>query len=119
MLIVLGPTTAERLDGEYFTIELDCIAVKGKKDGVTIYTVFYNPEFNMDMWERAREQHNTMLYAYRTQNWDVALLAVSQLRGQFNGYMDHYYDLWVERINEMRHANLTADWDGIFRATSK
>ena len=119
VLIVLGPTTAERLDGEYFTIELDCIAVKGKKDGVTIYTVFYNPEFNMDMWERAREQHNTMLYAYRTQNWDIALLAVSQLRGQFNGYMDHYYDLWVERINEMRHANLTADWDGVFRATSK
>jgi adenylate cyclase len=119
VLIVLGPTTAERLDGEYFTIELDCIAVKGKKDGVTIYTVFYNPEFNMEMWERAREQHNTMLYAYRTQNWDIALLAVSQLRGQFNGYMDHYYDLWVERINEMRHANLTADWDGVFRATSK
>jgi hypothetical protein len=33
--------------------------------------------------------------------------------------MDHYYDLWIERISEMKAANLAADWDGVFRATSK
>ena len=119
VLIVLGPETANRLDNEFFTVELDCIAVKGKKEGVNIFTVFRNPEVNIERWNQAREQHNTMLYAYRQQNWDIALLAVSQLRGQFNGQMDHYYDLWAERINEMRHSNLPADWDGVFRATSK
>jgi adenylate cyclase len=119
VLIVLGPETAARLDNEFFTIELDCIAVKGKKEGVNIFTVFRNPEFNADRWNQAREQHNTMLYAYRQQNWDIALLAISQLRGQFNGQMDHYYDLWLERISEMRNAGLPKDWDGVFRATSK
>ena len=119
VLIVLGPETANRLDGEYFTIELDCIAVKGKKEGVNIFTVFRNPEFTVDRWNQAREQHNTMLYAYRQQNWDIALLAISQLRGQFNGQMDHYYDLWLQRISEMRNAGLPTDWDGVFRATSK
>ena len=119
VLIVLGPETAARLDNEFFTIELDCIAVKGKKEGVNIFTVFRNPEFNADRWNQAREQHNTMLYAYRQQNWDIAILAVSQLRGQFNGQMDHYYDLWLQRISEMRSAGLPKDWDGVFRATSK
>jgi adenylate cyclase len=119
VLIVLGPVTAERLDGEYFTLELDCIAVKGKKEGVNIFTVFYNPTINVERWESARNQHNAMLLAYRQQNWDIAILAISQLRGQFNGQMDHYYDLWLERIEEMRNAGLPKDWDGVFRATSK
>jgi adenylate cyclase len=119
VLIVLGPVTAERVEGEYFTLELDCIAVKGKKEGVTIYTVFYNPTSNVERWHAAREQHNTMLHAYRTQNWEVAELAVSQLKGQFDGQMDHYYEIWLERISDMRNANLPADWDGVFRATSK
>ena len=119
VLIVLGTITAERVEGEYFTLELDCIAVKGKKEGVTIYTVFYNPEYNVERWRSAREQHNAMLMAYRQQHWDAAIIAVNQLRGQFNGQMDHYYDLWLERIEEMRNAGLPTDWDGIFRAQSK
>ena len=119
VLIVLGPETANRLDGEYFTLELDCIAVKGKKEGVNIFTVFRNPEFNAESWNQSREQHNAMLYAYRQQNWDVAIMAVNQLRGRFNGQMDHYYDLWLQRISEMRNAGLPKDWDGVFRATSK
>jgi len=119
VLIVLGTITAERVEGEYFTLELDCIAVKGKKEGVTIYTVFYNPEYNVERWRSAREQHNAMLMAYRQQHWDAAIIAVNQLRGQFNGQMDHYYDLWLERIEELRNAGLPKDWDGIFRAQSK
>ena len=119
VLIVLGTITAERVEGEYFTLELDCIAVKGKTEGVTIYTVFYNPEYNIERWYSARDQHNAMLLAYRQQNWDTAILAVTQLRGQFAGQMDQYYDLWLERIEEMRNAGLPKDWDGIFRAQSK
>ena len=120
VLIVLGPVTAERLDGEYFTIELDCIAVKGKKEGVTISTVFYNPTAGKIVeWETARHKHNDMLATYRSQDWNKAVKMVKELKGQFDGNMDHYYDLWLERIEEMRDAGLPKDWDGVFRATSK
>jgi adenylate cyclase len=120
VLIVLGPVTAERLDNEYFTIELDCIAVKGKKEGVNIFTVFYNPHANkLVEWETARHKHNEMLTAYRAQKWDQAVKMVNELRGKFDGNMDHYYELWLERIEEMRNAKLPKDWDGVFRATSK
>jgi adenylate cyclase len=121
VLIVLGPVTAERLGDDYFTLELDCIAVKGKKEGVNIYTVFYNPvtEVEKVKWDTAREQHNQMLVEYRSQKWTTAAKMVMDLKGEFNGQMDHYYDLWLDRIEEMQSSNLPADWDGVFRATSK
>jgi adenylate cyclase len=120
VLIVLGPITAERAEGEYFTLELDCIAVKGKKDGVNIFTVFYNPaESEMAEWKHNREVHDLMLEYYRKQQWDKAVALIDTLKGKFAGGMDNYYDLWLERIEEMKAANLPADWDGVFRATSK
>ena len=120
VLIVLGPTTAERLNNEYFTIELDCIAVKGKKEGVTIYTVFYNPTPDQaDRWETARKRHNDMLSLYRAQEWDFAKLIITELIDKFDGQMNQYYSLWADRIEEMRSANLPKDWDGVYRATSK
>ncbi len=121
VLIVLGPITAERVGDEYFTLELDCIAVKGKKDGVNIFTVFYNPATPAELgeWKHNREVHELMLEYYRKQQWDKAIALIETLKGKFSGQMDHYYDLWLERIEEMRNANLPADWDGVFRATSK
>jgi adenylate cyclase len=120
VLIVLGPITAERLGDEYFTIELDCIAVKGKKEGVTIYTVFYNPNADaMTKWLTAREKHNEMLAAYRQQDWKRAVKLVNELQGEFDGNMDHYYEIWLERIEDMRNANLPKDWNGTYVATSK
>ncbi len=121
VLMVLGPVTAQRVGDEYFTIELDCIAVKGKKEGVNIYTVFYHPSTETDKvkWTVAREQHMEMLSLYRQQKWNDAILAVNSLKGSFNSQMDHYYDLWLERIEDMKQANLPKDWDGVYRATSK
>ena len=121
VLIVLGPITAERLGNEYFTLELDCIAVKGKKEGVRIYTVFFNPDTEVKKvtWTEAKDRHNEMLAMYRQQEWKQAATLVNELKGSFDGGMDHYYDLWLERIEEMKNANLPKDWDGTFRATSK
>jgi adenylate cyclase len=120
VLIVLGPTTANRLDGEYFTLELDCIAVKGKKEGVNISTVFRNPtDLDKADWLHYRQLHELMLEYYRKQEWKKAEALVETLKGQFDGKMDHYYELWIERIAEMKTANLPPDWDGVFRATSK
>jgi adenylate cyclase len=60
-----------------------------------------------------------MIVAYRNQEWKKAVELVNELKGEFDGNMDHYYDLWLERIEEMKAKNLPEDWDGVFRATSK
>lgn len=118
--IVLGPVTAERLGDTYFTLQLDRIAVKGKKQGVDIYTVFYNPKLrDVANWERHKKIHNNMLACYRDKNWDLAASLIPSLKGAFEGGLDHYYDIWSERIEEMRIKNLPEDWDGTYYATSK
>jgi adenylate cyclase len=118
--IVLGPITAERLGGMFFTMPLDCIAVKGKKEGVNIFTVFYNPKDEERVkWDLDKAMHEGMLQNYREQQWDLAASECKKLMGCFNGQMDHYYELWLERIEEMKNAKLPENWDGVFRATSK
>jgi adenylate cyclase len=118
VLIVLGPVTAERCSDVYQTLELDCIAVKGKKEGVNIFTALGRiDELNTPAADI--QMHNAMLALYRQQKFDTAITFCVDLKGRFNGVMDHYYELWIERCEEMKLANLAEDWDGVFRATSK
>ena len=113
--IVLGSRTAELVRDEYPVVELDKIAVKGKKEGVNIFTVLQNPKFNpADL-----EIHDTMLSLYREKKFDGAVKFCHTLKGSFNGELDHYYDLWEQRCEEMKTAILPNDWDGTFIANSK
>lgn len=116
--IVLGQKTAQLVKDEYFVLELDCIAVKGKKEGVTIYTVLgRNDEVKASKADT--QMHEAMLALYRQQRFDQAVKFCQDLKGRFAGEMDHYYDAWIERCEEMKNVELPPDWDGVFRATSK
>lgn len=120
VLIIISEFTQARVGDNYFTIPLDCIAVKGKTIGVNIFTVFYNPDATVAAdWISAREHHELMLEYYRKQQWDKAIELCQELTGEFDGKMDDYYTLWQERIAEMRTRDLPTDWDGTYRATSK
>jgi adenylate cyclase len=120
VLIIISEYTQARVGDNYFTLPLDCIAVKGKAIGVNIFTVFYNPDATVAAdWISAREHHELMLEYYRKQEWDKAIALCQELTGEFDGKMDDYYALWQERIAEMRTRDLPADWDGTYRATSK
>ena len=113
--IILGSRTAELVQDEYPVVELDKIAVKGKKEGVNIFTVLQNFKFN----QQDQEIHDTMLQLYREQKFDSAIKFCHTLNGCFNGELDHYYKLWEQRCMEMKNVNLPADWDGTFIANSK
>lgn len=120
VLIIISGATQARIGDEYFTLELDKIAVKGKTVGVNIFTVFYNPDITVAAdWIMARETHEEMLALYRAQQWDDAIDLCQELTGEFDGRMGDYYSLWIERIAEMRTRDLPADWSGVFIATSK
>jgi adenylate cyclase len=116
--IVLGTKTAQLVKDEYFVLELDCIAVKGKTQGVTIYTVLGRND-EVSATKADRQMHEAMLALYRQQKFDQAIKFCQELTGRFDGEMDHYYDAWQQRCEEMKHAGLPKDWDGTFRATSK
>lgn len=101
--IVLGPRTAELVKDKYDVAELDCIAVKGKKIGVKIYTL-----------AKSNWKHEEYLAKYYEGDWDAAIKHCEGLIKD-NTELKHYYELMIERMKE----GVPADWDGTYRATSK
>lgn len=102
--IILGQRTAELVRDEYPVVELDCIAVKGKTQGVKIYT----------LGKTNSTQHDIYLTAYYRGDWTRAIRACEKLIKEDNE-LRHYYENMLERMNE----GLPPNWDGTYRATSK
>jgi adenylate cyclase len=119
VLLIIGPNTNEQVKDKIFTLELDNIAVKGKTVGLRIYTPLHTDAGAMPEYILARETHDAMMAAYRAQKFDQAISMCEELMGEFDGQMDHSYELWIDRCKEMKGRKLPKDWDGIYRATSK
>ena len=110
--IVIGPKTADYVKDHYQVVELDLIAVKGKTEPVKIYTVLEGK------FEKSEIAHNRFLDAYRSGEWGRALAMASEMGPTFDGHLKDYYDMMVERIDQLSRMNMK-QWDGVFRATSK
>jgi adenylate cyclase len=113
--IILGQRTAELVKDDYLLIELDEIAVKGKSEGVRIFTIVEDKQINR-IYSR---NHVSFLQHYRKQEWEQALDLIKVLETAFKGELAYYYHMMQERIEELKSAKLPTDWDGIYRATSK
>jgi adenylate cyclase len=101
--IILGSKTAELVKDKYNVVELDCIAVKGKTEGVKIYTL-----------ANQNELHQDFLNLYYDGQWMKALTLVPKLKN-ITPELEQYYSNMSERLKEGKPSN----WDGTYRATSK
>ena len=118
VLCIIGPSTYEQVKDTYLCLELDNIAVKGKTVGLQIYTPLgLRNELNISKGDE--QMHAAMLALYRQQKFDNAIKFCMDLMDRFNGAMDHYYEIWIERCIEMKTRELPKDWDGVFVATTK
>jgi len=118
VLLIIGPNTYEQVNDDYLCLELDNIAVKGKTIGLQIYAPL-GLRSELAVSKADEQMHIAMLALYRQQKFDQAIKFCNDLKGRFNGAMDHYYEIWIDRCKEMKQQDLPADWDSIYRATSK
>ncbi len=117
MQIILGEETTKGVSEEKYTFfELDLIAVKGKSEPVSIYTVFDNKEVLED--SNFLEDHNEFLKNYRSQNWEQARDHINKYRFSRPEFT-LYYSLFFERIDELSKEILPEDWSGVFVAKAK
>ena len=114
VLLIIGPETVRRTKNDFFYLKLDDLAVKGKTIGLDIYTVLPKKYSNTD-----RSSHNQMHILYKNQQFKDAIEMCTQLKGKFDGHMDDYYDMWMERCRYMSTQKLPKDWNGVFIATTK
>jgi adenylate cyclase len=118
VLVIIGPETYQEVKNDFVCLELDCIAVKGKAIGLNIYTPL-GETGKVNVAANDIQMHTAMIELYRQQKFDTAIKFCGDLKGRFNGVMDHYYDIWIQRCKEMKTVTLPKDWDGVYRATSK
>jgi len=118
--IILGEETATAVENDLFNIELDSIAVKGKKDSVRIFTVLGNNEwvFKNTNWYFNQQQHEKFLKLYRGQAWETAARFAKDLKDAWPE-MAGYYDVMLGRIQSYLENPPGDDWDGVYRAETK
>jgi adenylate cyclase len=107
--LIIGPQTAKLVGDVYQVVELDLIAVKGKTEPARIYTaleIFDHP---------GEKQHDKFLQLYREGQWEIAKKFANDLKKCWQGELNNYYDMMLERMEGEPPAN----FDGVYRATSK
>lgn len=116
--IIIGETTAEYLAG-YAMIELDLIAVKGKQDAVRIYGLLGDPTHCDDKkFSTAKKLIDEFLGLYRTRHWTEALELTMSMK-ELNPRLNIFANMYKRRIEAFMQSPPPADWDGVYRATSK
>jgi len=115
-LLLVGGATVEQCKDDFFFLKVDDLAVKGKTVGVAIYTVLDDIKKH---YETSKRRHEDMHKLYQQQRFQEAIEACNKLKPQFEGKMEKYYDMWIERCEYMLTQDLPESWDGIFVATSK
>ena len=103
VLVIVGPDTVAATKDKYDYFELDNIAVKGKELPLRIYTL-----------HKSSKAHTTFLKNYYGGAWDTAIKQADHCMA-VHPRMKEYYAKMVERMQQGK----PADWDGIYRATSK
>ncbi|MBM3518065.1 MAG: adenylate/guanylate cyclase domain-containing protein [Alphaproteobacteria bacterium] len=116
--IVIGEETFKRVP-ELAAIELDLIAVKGKREGVHIFALLGDEQMRAsNRFTVLAARHGDMLAAYRGREFAKARELVKECRA-LDGTLTTLYDLYDERVETYLADPPPPDWDGVFVATSK
>ena len=108
--ILLGKETIRYVEDKFKFIELDKIAVKGKKEGIQIYTVLDEP-FNYI-------KHESFLKHYKNRDWMKAIILLDEIIKE-KSPIDFYYNVMRERVLVLQDNDPGEEWDQVYRATSK
>lgn len=115
-LLLVGGATVEQCRDDFFFLKIDDLAVKGKTVGIEIYTVLDDAK---PAWRISKKYHDQMHGLYRMKMFDEAIKMCEMIHGHFDGKMEKYYDMWIERCEYMKTQDLPDEWDGIFHASTK
>jgi adenylate cyclase len=119
--IIIGSKTGEKAKEKFAILELDLIAVKGKTEPETIYALLGDADIAGDArFQELRKLYSTMLYCYRSRDWEGALEAIELCRAaEHNFGLAALFDLYRTRIEAFRETAPPKDWVGVFVAETK
>ena len=106
---------------EYAVLELDLIRVIGRTESETIYALVGGAEVASDpRFHELRKLWSTMIYCYRSRDWEGALEAIELCRSAENNFgFGAAFDLYWKRIQAFQASAPPEDWAGVFVAETK
>jgi len=116
-LLLVGESTYKETKNDFFYLKVDDLQVKGKSVGLSIYTVLDIAGTPAQL--KSKEIHERMHDCYRAQKFDQAITECNKLMRHFDGKMEGYYKMWIERCEFQKTQKLPKDWNGVFIAQSK
>jgi adenylate cyclase len=116
VLCIIGAETYNRTKDDFFYLMLDNLQPKGKTVADLIYTALRT---RGNDYTKELATHNKMHELYRQKKFDAAAILCDELKGKFDGQMDKYYEMWIERCEFMKGQDLPENWNGEFVAHEK
>ena len=116
VLCIIGAETYNRTKDDFFYLLLDNLQPKGKTVADLIYTALRTKGAD---YSKDQAQHIAMHDLYRAKKFDEAAAMCKKLKGNFDGQMDKYYKMWIERCEFMKQQDLGPNWNGEFVAHEK
>ena len=116
--IVIGPATAAAV-ADLEPLELDLLAVKGKREAVRIFALLRADELpgRQDLPDFAR-CHARMIEAYRRGDWAEARKALAECQEKTPG-LSVLYTTYEQRLSEYEKSPPPGNWTGVSIAPSK
>jgi adenylate cyclase len=118
VLCIIGAETYNRTTDDFFYLMLDNLQPKGKTVADLIYTAL-RIKGDIKQYNSARSTHNKMHELYKAKQFKTAQILCEELAGAFDGQMDKYYKMWIERCDFMSQQDLGDNWNGEFVAHEK
>jgi adenylate cyclase len=119
--IIIGSRTASIVKDKFAILELDFIAVKGKKEPEVVYAIVGRDDMTRSgRFQRWRERNMKMLSLYRSRDWAAALAVIAE--GQAADEENRFrtlYNVYAERIRGFMINPPPEDWDGAYALETK
>jgi adenylate cyclase len=106
--------------GQFATLELDLIRVKGRSQPAAIHTLVGDAELAATpRFQQLAACHAALLAAYRSGNWPIARARLAEARAADAHGLSALYDLYAARLDLYAAHPPAMPWDGVHIATEK
>lgn len=120
---LVAEETLEGVEG-LATIEADLVGVVGREAPLSVHTILdHEDEIAGADLSEFQEAHREMIEAYRSADPDTAQSALEKAAGLAETLpipsLKMLYELYEQRLSELRETGIPAGWDGVYRSATK
>lgn len=119
--VIVGSRTVAATDGQFATLEIDRVVVKGKTEAESIHALLGGAELAASpRFAALRHHHETMLAHYRGRDWAAAATELEAAQAEYAELgLSEVAKLYAARVRALAEYPPAADWDGTTVLESK